>query len=114
MQHMQAGNIVLVDLVQSDGAYKLRPALILKVLPKYNDFLVCGISTQIHQYIQHFDEILYQDNVYFNETGLRATSLIRLFFLATVPKGKIPGSIGKIQTKLHQDLLERLARFIVA
>lgn len=48
---MKEGDIVLVDLPQSAGGSKLRPALILKQLPQYNDFLVCGISTQINQYI---------------------------------------------------------------
>ena len=55
---MKEGNIVLVDLPQSGGGSKLRPALILRQLPKYNDFLVCGISTQINQYIKELDEIL--------------------------------------------------------
>lgn len=45
---MQESNIVLIDLPQADGGLKVRPALILKRLPKYHDFLVCGITSQIH------------------------------------------------------------------
>ena len=42
---MKEGDIALVELIQSDGSSKLRPVLLLKILPKYNDYLVCGIST---------------------------------------------------------------------
>lgn len=112
MQHMKTGSIALIDLLQSDGSYKLRPALILKELPKYNDFLVCGISSQTNQYLKDYDEILNEEDEHFASTGLRKTSLIRLFFLAVVPNPRIAGSIGKIQPALHQDLLQRLAKFI--
>ena len=114
MRIMKPGNIVLVDLLQSDGNYKLRPALVLKKLPKYNDFLICGISTQVHQYIKDYDEILYQQDNYFSLTGLQKTSLVRLFFLAVASEKRIAGSIGKIQETLHKDLLQRLSMFIVS
>jgi mRNA interferase MazF len=45
---MREGEIILANLVQADGSFKLRPVLLLKRLPGYNDFLVCGISTQLH------------------------------------------------------------------
>jgi mRNA interferase MazF len=109
---MKAGDIVLIDLLQSDGSSKLRPALILKQLPRFHDYLVCGISTQLHQNIQNFDEILKEDDPYFDETGLRKTSLVRLFFLAVVPDDRIAGAIGKVPTSLLKDLCNRLASFI--
>lgn len=52
---MKEGDIVLIDLRQSGGGSKLRPALILKKLPKYPDYLVCGISSQVNQCIQEFE-----------------------------------------------------------
>ena len=111
---MQEGDIILVDLPQSDGSYKLRPALILKQLPKYKDFLVCGISTQINQYQKDFDIILDDENVDFRETGLRKTSVIRLLFLAVIQSERIAGKIGKTQALIHKGLLQRLARFILS
>ncbi|MEP6465462.1 MAG: type II toxin-antitoxin system PemK/MazF family toxin [Parafilimonas sp.] len=111
---MQAGDIVLIEMLQSDGNYKLRPALILKPLPKYNDFLVCGISTQIHQYIKDFDEILNESDFHFTKTGLNKTSLIRLSFIAVVPSANIFGSIGKLQPLLLKELLQRLSTFLVS
>ena len=111
---MKEGDIVLIDFQQSGGGSKLRPALILKQLPKYNDFLVCGISTQINQNIKDADEILSEDDINFNQTGLHKTSVIRIFFLAVVSSQNISGSIGNIPIRLHKDLLQRLAKFLTS
>jgi mRNA interferase MazF len=111
---MREGEIALANLPQADGSYKLRPVLLLKQLPGYNDFLVCGISTQIHQRINDFDELLDVNASQFNETGLRQSSIIRLSFLAVIPSNKIPGSIGKIDWTLHKILLNRLANYLLS
>ncbi len=110
---MKEGDIVLIDLPQSGGGSKLRPALILKPLPKYNDFLVCGISTQINQYIKEFDEILNEQDVDFKQTGLRKTSVIRIFFLAVVSSQNISGTIGTIPGILHKDCFRDLPSFLL-
>ncbi|MEO6330274.1 MAG: type II toxin-antitoxin system PemK/MazF family toxin [Ginsengibacter sp.] len=109
---MKEADIALIDLPQSGGGSKLRPALILKRLPKYNDFLVCGISTQISQHVKDFDEVLNEEDTYFKQTGLHKTSLIRTLFLAVVSPQNIPGSIGRIPGVLHKDILERLSKFL--
>ncbi len=111
---MKEGDIVLIDLPQSGGGSKSRPALILKQLPKYNDFLFCGISTQINQYIKEFDEILNDQDVDFKQTGLRKTSVIRIFFLAVVSSQNISGSIGTVPDMLHKDLLQKLSKFLIS
>ena len=54
---MKSGAIVLT-IIPQDNQQKTRPVLILKVLPKYNDFLVCAISSQLHQLIPNFDLII--------------------------------------------------------
>jgi mRNA interferase MazF len=111
---MKEGDIVLINLPQSGGGSKLRPALILKQLPKYNDFLVCGISTQINQYIKDVDEVLDENDINFKQTGLHKTSLVRIFFLAVVSSQNISGTIGTIPGMLHKDLLQRLAKFLTS
>jgi mRNA interferase MazF len=110
---MKEGDITLAALPQSDGNVKLRPVLLLRKLPGYNDFLVCGISTQIHQLIKGFDELIDEKNNAFAETGLRQASLIRLSFLAVLPNSRIAGSIGKIDFQTHRNLLERLAKYLM-
>lgn len=46
---MKSGDIVLIPLPQSDGAIKRRPALLIKQMPPFNDWLLYGISTQLQQ-----------------------------------------------------------------
>ncbi len=110
---MIEGEIILAQLPQADGGTKLRPVLLLKELPGYKDFLVCGISTQLRQLIAGFDELIDQTTSNFSQTGLRQTSIIRLGFLAVIPNQKIAGSIGKIEAVLHRTLVQRLATYLL-
>ena len=55
---MKESDVILTPVPRADGKVKNRPALILREMPRYKDFLVCGISTQTHQYIENFDEII--------------------------------------------------------
>ena len=110
---MKEGEIILTNLPQADGNIKLRPVLLLKKLPGYNDSLVCGISTQLHKLIKNFDELIDEKSSNFIQTGLRQSSIIRLGFLAVIPNNKIPGRIGRIDPALHKNLLERLAKYLL-
>jgi mRNA interferase MazF len=106
---MREGAIILTNLQQADGQYKLRPVLVLRQLPTYEDFLVCGISTQLHQEIIDFDVVLeaHPDN------GLRANSLIRLSFLAILSVSDRRATIGHIDSNIHRLLLSRLSNYLV-
>lgn len=44
---MKERDVILAPLPQVDKVIKNRPVLILRELPLFGDFLVCGISTQI-------------------------------------------------------------------
>ncbi|HYG50841.1 MAG TPA: hypothetical protein VD905_08050 [Flavobacteriales bacterium] len=55
---MKSGDIVLIPIPQANSQIKKRPVLLLKQLPGYGDWLVCGISTQMQQYIAGFDRNL--------------------------------------------------------
>jgi mRNA interferase MazF len=107
---MREGKIILAYLPQADGGYKLRPALVLKKMPTYNDYLICGISTQLHQKIEGFDEIILPTVRH----GIRQTSLIRLSFLVALPESQIQGTLGEIENSLHQNLLKRLADCLIS
>ena len=56
----QTGQVVLFRFPQTDlGEGKLRPALLLGKLPGgYDDWLICMVSSQVHNYISGFDEIV--------------------------------------------------------
>lgn len=55
---MKAGDIVLAPLPQANGQRKNRPALFLRARPPFNEALVCGISTQLHQQVAGFDQVI--------------------------------------------------------
>ncbi len=106
---MNQGDIVLAGIPQSDGEVKNRPIVLLKKLPKFEDFLVCGLSTQLHQEIKDFDEIIEPTP----QNRLRQTSLIRLSFLAVVTQEQIRGVLGKISETTHRTLIERLTNYLL-
>ncbi len=111
---MKEGDVVLAALPQSDGQTKLRPVLLLRQLPPpYNDFLACGISTQIHQKIENFDELLTNEDDDFNNSGLLKESIIRLSFLTVVPSNILAGTIGKISESRNKKLLKRLSDYLI-
>ncbi|MGZ5075514.1 MAG: type II toxin-antitoxin system PemK/MazF family toxin [Methylobacter sp.] len=82
---------------QKDG--KLRPALILRQLPgKFDDWLICMISSQFHQVIPDLDEIIDSEDADFQQTGLKQSSLIRAGRLAVVGGDILIGKLGVIDT----------------
>lgn len=98
---------------QANGEIKNRPALILREMPKYQDFLVCGISTQLKQYVSNFDEIISPGDDDFQASGLVRESVIRLSFLTVISRNSIIGSIGTISTERHQRLLYNISQYLI-
>ncbi len=97
---------------QADGQVKNRPIVLLRRLPPFGDFLVCGVSTQIHQRVAGFDETIVPTDGEFPASGLKAASLIRLGFLAVLPESAILGKISSLSTECHQRLLGNLCRHL--
>ena len=107
---MNQGDVVLTSVPQADGIIKNRPAIFLREMPRYRDVLVCGVSTQLHQEIKGFDEVIQRSDSDFAGT---ATSLIRLGFLAVLPRNAVIRSIGRISTERHKRLLKRLSNHLL-
>ncbi len=110
---MKEGDIVITPLPQSDGRIKNRPALILKEMPSFGDYLVWGITSQLHHEIKNFDELIISTDNDFVQSGLLADSLIRLGFLAILNKKRIAGSIGNISDERHKRLVNSLADYLL-
>jgi mRNA interferase MazF len=110
---MKEGEIALAAVPQADGGRKLRPIVLLRELPSYGDFLVCGISSQRSQYVDGFDLILSDSDGSFPDTGLLTTSIARLSFLAVLPQSSIPGTIGKLSSNQHAGLLRNLSQHLL-
>ncbi len=109
---MKEGNVVIVAMPQADGSVKNRPAIILREMPPFQDMLVCGVSSQLHQEVKGFDEIISPADSDFAASSLVGKSLIRLGFLTVVPQSQIVGVIGSILSTRHQRLMEKLSNYL--
>ncbi len=110
---MKEADVVLTPIPQADGIIKNRPAIILRELPPYRDFLVCGVSKQLDKEVRGFDDIISSSDPDFSLSGLKSASLIRLGFLAVLPSSQIIGSIGSISSPRHKKLLKTLSDYLV-
>ena len=110
---MKEGDVVLTPIPQADGVIKNRPVIVLREIPPHRDLLVCGVSTQLHQHVKDFDEIISPADADFALSGLRSESLIRLGFLAVLTRGSIIGTIGSISSERHKRLLKTLSDYLI-
>lgn len=111
---MREGSVVLVILPQADGQPKPRPALVLRAMPPFQDFLLAGISSQLRQAVAGFDELLVVGSDDFGLSGLRVSSVVRLGFLTVLPSTQVLGESGTISEGLRQQLLRRLSSYLLA
>ena len=111
---MKEGDVILVPLPQADGQRKPRPAIILRMLPPFGDFLVCGVSSQLRQQVPGLDELILRTDEDFADSGLQMDSLIRAGFLAIYTQQQVIGDIGEISSERHRRLLKQLADFLVS
>jgi len=109
------GQIVLFSFPQTDLiSGKTRPALLLGKVPgNYSDWLICMISSQIHQYIQSFDELVDKDTPDFIQSGLKIPSVIRTGRLAVVEESILLGAIGEIADERLNRIKSNLANWLV-
>ena len=68
---MKAGDIIRIPLPQSDGIVKPRPVLLLKKLPPFGDWLVCGITSKLRHEVKDFDILITDNNPEFKYPPIR-------------------------------------------
>ena len=108
---MNAGDVVLISLPQvAGGPPKLRPALVLSLLPgPFQNVLICGISTQVHNLVDDWDELVRTSDPDFARSGLRRESAIRLSYLYAADSTEVAGTIGRIDSARLKRLLPQLS-----
>lgn len=111
-----AGKVALLNLPQVDLVPgKKRPVLILAEIPgQHDDWLVCMISTQLHQAVADFDEIIAMEEEDFLASGLKIDSVIRVGRLAVVSGSLLTGAIGNVGADRLHRIKAKLARWIGA
>ncbi len=71
------------------------------------------MSSQLHQQVPGFDEVIAPTDMDFAASGLKAASLVRLGFLAVIPRRDIIGAIGAIAPERHARLLKTLSDYLL-
>src|ERR671923_1511498 len=110
----EPGQVVVFRFPQTDlEEGKLRPALLLGKLPgEYDNWLICMISSQTHQYVAGFDEIVQENDDDFGESGLKVTSVIRVGRLAVVSGDILIGAIGQVSSERLSRVKKHLADWL--
>lgn len=106
--------IVLFSFPQTDLQNgKLRPALVLRKLPgRYNDWLICMISSLLEHEIPDFDEVIAPGDADFSDSGLKVSSLIRISRVAVVDGSILLGKTGQISNDHLKRIKQNLSRWI--
>jgi mRNA interferase MazF len=110
----RAGQIVLVPFPFTDlSGTKLRPVLMVRQASRrYDDWLVCMVSSQLQQAEPGFDEFLRPEDSDFSATGLKAPSVVRLSRLAVIDGGLLVGCLGAIGDERLERLRRRLGTWL--
>lgn len=111
----QAGQIALMPFPYTNlEQSKKRPVLLLRHLDNArDDWLVCMVSSQLHQTEQDLDWVLSPDSAEFPATGLKVASVFRLSRLAVLDGSLLLGQLGMISEERLRDLRHRVGRWII-
>jgi mRNA interferase MazF len=98
MAMRKSGQIALLRFPQVDlSPGKARPVLLIVQAPgRFEDWLVCMLSTQLHQAVPDFDEVLDQSQADFHDSGVKVASVIRVARLAVVSADMLIGATGEV------------------
>lgn len=113
MKH--AGQIVVTPFPHTDlSGAKLRPVLLLRqASPRFDDWLVCMVSSQVQQAQTDLDEFIRADDVDYADSGLKVPSVLRISRLAVVDGAVLLGAIGEISPARLISVRKRLAAWVL-
>jgi len=113
MIRFEEGAIGLLEFPNTNlKSGKLRPVLLLKKPPdNKEDWLVCAITSQLIYYNPEWNFIIKSNDEDFGKSGLKKTSVIRLFKIATINKTVIKGLIGKINNERLENIYQKFIVF---
>lgn len=106
------GSIVAGALTQANGKIKNRPLLLLAPMPYAGDWLVCGISSQLHLFKERFDEFIDEKDPEFPRSGLKHPGIIRTGFVGVLPERHFPGVLGGLNESRARNILDRLLAYL--
>ena len=110
------GHIALTPFPHTDlSGSKLRPVLLLcPASARFDDWVVCMVSSQLHQAEVGLDEVVQETDADYLNSGLHAASVIRLSRLAVLQGSLMAGRLGAVSADRLEVIRLRLARWIEA
>ncbi|MBK9348532.1 MAG: type II toxin-antitoxin system PemK/MazF family toxin [Burkholderiales bacterium] len=110
----RAGQIVVTPFPYTDlSGAKLRPVLLLRqASPRFDDWLVCMVSSQLQQAETDLDEWIGAADADYVGSGLKVPSVLRLSRLAVVDAAVLVGAIGEISPARLLTVRQRLANWV--
>lgn len=81
---MKPGDVVTLSVRQADGVRKLRPAVLVKRVQPFDDWMVAPLSTQLRHAVSGVDMLIAPGHADYRSMGLRSESLIRISQLQVV------------------------------
>ena len=91
---------------------KIKLLVVAKNPGQYDDWLICMISSQLHQKIQELDEVISTEDSDFIQSGLKLPSVIRVSRLAVVEGDILLGKLGQISHDRLSRVRQNLAKWI--
>ncbi len=112
---IKEGQIVLFRFPQTNlEEGKLRPALVIRKVPgEYDDWLICMISSRLHQKHIELDEIIGPEDKDFRDSALKTASVIRISRLAVIEREILIGKLGNISSLRLQRIKEKITKWIL-
>src|ERR1035437_3657621 len=93
------GDVVVAEFPILGGRMKQRPGIVLRVVPPFDDLLVCAVSRQLRHHVPELDDTIVSTDDDFESSGLQNESLIRLGYLTTLFIEEVDGAIGEISSE---------------
>lgn len=87
---------------------KVRPALV--IYERHEDVIVAFISSKIPAELYDVDILVTDKMACFTRTGLKTNSVIQLNKLATIDKSLIEGEFGEIDSRLKEQVRDKLIK----
>ncbi|MEO5345424.1 MAG: type II toxin-antitoxin system PemK/MazF family toxin [Magnetococcus sp. YQC-9] len=111
----RAGQIALTRFPSTDfSEAKLRPVLLLhRASRRFDDWLVCMISSRLGQAEPELDEWIGEEEADFASSGLKVGSIVRLNRLAVLDGALLVGALGSIDEQRLMRIRHRLAEWIL-
>jgi mRNA interferase MazF len=111
---IQSGQIVIFRFPRTDlQESKMCPTLLVAKVPgRFDDWLACALSTQLHQQVPGFDEIIKEGDDDYVQSGLKSESLIRVGRLGVLSGTIFEGAVGQISAERLKRIRARLSQWL--